>query len=67
MALGQKTDYSISDSPEPDLNTVSIDTTHFDLHSSLINWPKIRVHVNIVNLTSPHPGAEVSTEISPQI
>jgi hypothetical protein len=49
-------DYSISDSPEPDLKTVPI-----SLHTTHFTWP---MHVN---QTNPHPGGEVSTEISSQI
>jgi hypothetical protein len=37
-----------------------VDITCTDFSST---WPKIAVHVN---LTNPHPGAELSTEISPQ-
>jgi hypothetical protein len=60
-------DYSISDSPEPDLRlSISLHRYYtLDLHDSLAlpTWPKIPVHIN---LTNPRPGAEVSTEISPQ-
>jgi hypothetical protein len=64
--------YSISESPEPGPKTVHpypflfIDATHLTCISIVLlsTWPKILVHIN---LTSPHPGAEVSTEISPQI
>jgi hypothetical protein len=51
-------DYSISDSPEPDLKTVSIYLhQYYTLYLLVLlsTWLKIPVHVN---LTSPHPGAE---------
>jgi hypothetical protein len=65
-------DYSISDSLEPDLKILSI-ILHYILHSTLYlhryaliyTWSKLPVHVN---LTSPHTGAGWfrSAEISPQ-
>jgi hypothetical protein len=59
-------DYSISDSPEPDLKTVSISLhRYYTLYLLVLSstWPNSPVHVN---LTSTHPGAEVSIETSPQ-
>jgi hypothetical protein len=59
-------DYSISVSPELDLKTVSISLhRYYTLHLLVLlsTLAKTPVHVN---LPSPHPGAEVSTEISPQ-
>jgi hypothetical protein len=56
-------DYSISDSPEPDLKTLCISLHRYYtlyLLVPLSTWPDIPVHVN---LTSPHPA----TEIYPQI
>jgi hypothetical protein len=56
-------DYSISDSPEPELRkAVSISLHRYNtlcLHNSLI-YPKIRIHVN---LTSPHPDVEAQKHI----
>jgi hypothetical protein len=56
-------DSSISNSSEPDLKTLSISLHRFYTLYLLVllsaAWSKIAVHVN---LTSPHPGAEVSTE-----
>jgi hypothetical protein len=59
-------DYTISDSIEPDLKTISISLHRYNTLYLLVlfsTWPNSPVHVN---LTSPHPGAEVSIEIYPQ-
>jgi hypothetical protein len=59
-------DYSISVSLELDLKPVSICLhRYYTLYLLVLlsTWSNIPVHNN---LTSPHPGAVESTEISPQ-
>jgi hypothetical protein len=62
-------DYSISNSPEPDLKTLSISLHGYytlDLRILLSTWSKIPVHVNLTSRHPGMPGAEASAEISPQ-